>query len=117
MNAGEVGPTLRSRGLLIQSAATAQSTMDFSTMAVDDGVVNSPGTSIPLRELVQSPSPVWPRSICHNVSPIKNRCARIKRVLYDNPVDVAQDQSLQVSFFVSIETYLFDVAVILMMWL
>ena len=41
LNVGDFGPSLRSRGLLLNSAATAQPTMDYSTMAVDDGVVDS----------------------------------------------------------------------------
>ena len=44
MNAEDFGPSLRSRVFLLESDATAQSTRDFSTMVVDDGVVESPVT-------------------------------------------------------------------------
>jgi hypothetical protein len=60
MNARNFGPSLRSRGLLLQSAATTQSTMDFSTMVVDDGVVNNPVTRSSRPEILRSPSPTWP---------------------------------------------------------
>ena len=108
MNAEDFGPSLRSRGLLLQSAATAQSTMDFSTMAVDDGVVDSPVTHSSLREPIKSPSPVWPRSISHNVTPtINGLTPSTKRVLYDNGVDVAQDVPLKVSFYIPLEMKFF----------
>lgn len=81
----------------MQSAATAQSTMDFSTMAVDDGVVNSPISNCPVHEVVQSPSLVWPHSICHAISPIRNRSSRIERVLYHEQLEVPEDQYLKVS--------------------
>lgn len=99
MNAEDFGPSLRSRGLLLQSAATAQSTMDFSTMAVDDGVVNSPVTHSALREVVKSPSPVWPPSIRQYDSPSRDGCTpSTKRVLYDLRVVDSKDILKKVSF-------------------
>ena len=40
----DYGPSLRSGGVLLHSVATIQSTMDYSVMAVDEGVVDSPIT-------------------------------------------------------------------------
>ena len=51
-----------SKGNLLYSAATAQSTMDYSPKAVEDGVVDSP----PSREVlvaVNSPSPLWGKAM------------------------------------------------------
>ena len=107
MIAEDFGPSLQSRGLLNQSAATTQSTMDFSTMVVDHGVVNNPVTHSSLRELVKSPSLGWPPSISHNVSPIRNRYTPTKRVLYDNEVDVSQDFPVKVCFYIPIKIFSF----------
>ena len=60
LNVADYGPSLRSRGLLSNSAVTAQSTMDYSTMAVDDGIVNSPIFLMAIHERSNSPSPTWP---------------------------------------------------------
>ncbi len=89
----------------MQSAATAQSTMDFSTMAVDDGVVNSPVASCQVRQLDQSPSPVRSLLVGHNVKPIENRCGRINRVLYDGEADATHDLSPKVSFLHPAEAF------------
>ena len=40
----DYSPLLQSRGMLLHSIATAQSTMDYSIIAVDEGVVDSPVT-------------------------------------------------------------------------
>ena len=58
LNVGDYGPSLRSRGLLLNFAATAQSTMDYSTMAVDDGVVDSPIALAAIPERSNSPLPM-----------------------------------------------------------
>ena len=44
MHVEDYGPSLQSRGVLLHSIATAQSTMDYSIMAVDERVVDSPVT-------------------------------------------------------------------------
>ena len=44
MHVEDYGPLLQSGGLLLHSVATTQSTMDYSVMAVDKGVVDSPIT-------------------------------------------------------------------------
>ena len=44
MHVEDYGPSLQSRGVLLHSVATAQSTMDYSIMAVDKGFVESPVT-------------------------------------------------------------------------
>ena len=102
----DCGPSLRSRGLLLQSVATAQSTMDYSTMAVDEGVVDSPVTrlSIPMR--VKSPSPIWPRSMLPLLSPKRQGCTPSKRSLYNNVEDIPSPPPSKVSFLVP-DNYLF----------
>jgi hypothetical protein len=45
-------------GHILYSARTAQSTMDFSTMSVEDGVVDSPPNSAKRAKVVRSPSPM-----------------------------------------------------------
>ena len=59
MHVEDYDPSLRSRGVLLHSVATAQSTMDYFVMAVDEGVVDSPITRAPILERLNSPSPVW----------------------------------------------------------
>ena len=58
MHVEDYGPLLRSGGVLLHSVAIAQSTMDYSVMAVDEGVVDSPITRAPIFERLNSPSPV-----------------------------------------------------------
>ena len=41
MHVEDYGPLLRSGGVLLHFVGIAQSTMDYSIMAVDDGVVDS----------------------------------------------------------------------------
>ena len=60
MHVEDYGPSLRSGGVLLHSVATTQSTMDYSIMAVDDGVVDSPIIRVAILEKLNSPSPVWP---------------------------------------------------------
>jgi hypothetical protein len=99
MNAQDFGPSLRSRGLLLQSAATAQSTMDFSTMAVDDGVVDSPVTRSSRPEILTSLSPTWPPSKIEKVSADRMGCTFAKRALYGSGEDVALGPPVKVSFY------------------
>ena len=99
MNAEDFGPSLRSRGLLLQFAATAQSTMDFSTMAVDDGVVESPVTRSSRLEILRSPSPMWPPSKIENHSPNRMGCTFAKRALYGTGEEVALCPPVKVSVY------------------
>ena len=73
MHVEDYGPSLRSGGMLLHSVATAQSTMDYSVMAVDEGVVDSPITRAPILERLNSLSPVWPRSLPHSPPPKSGR--------------------------------------------
>jgi len=92
MNVEDFGPSLRSRGLLLQSAETAQSTMDYSTMAVDDGVVDSPVARASIPNTLNSPSPLWPRSVPQSPPTLyREDCTVTKRALYDREVDVDFD--------------------------
>ena len=54
MHVEDYGPSLQSGGVLLHSVATAQSTMDYSIMAVDEGVVDSPITRVPILERLNS---------------------------------------------------------------
>jgi len=45
-------------GYILYSARTAQSTMDFSTMSMEDGVVDSPPNGGQRAKVVSSPSPM-----------------------------------------------------------
>ena len=51
-------PSLQSREVLLHFVATTQSTMDYSIMVVDKGVVDSPVSRVPILERLNSPSPV-----------------------------------------------------------
>lgn len=93
------GPSLRSRGLLLHSVATAQSTMDYSTMAVDEGVVDSPVTRAPIPERLDSPSPIWPRVVSEPPPLERPECTPAKRTLYDGVAEVDLDT------FVTVRSY------------
>ena len=69
-------------GCYLHSIAIAQSTMDYSVMAVDEGVVDSPITPAPILERLNSPSPVWPRSLPHSPPPNWKGYTSTKHVLY-----------------------------------
>ena len=82
LNVGNYGPPLGSRGLLLNSAATAQSTMDYSTMAVNDGVVGSPIAVEEIPERSNSPLPMWPRNVLQAALD-RSECTPAKRSLYE----------------------------------
>ena len=96
-NAYGCGPSLRSRGLLLQSVATAQSTMDYSTMAVDEGVVDSP-VNLSVPKTLKSPSPMWPRTVLQVLSPKRQSSTPTKRALYNNVEDMPSPPPAKVSF-------------------
>ena len=56
----DCGLSIKSKGNLLFSAATAQSTMDYSKAPLDDGEVNSPPAKSRIAS-VSSPSPLRPR--------------------------------------------------------
>ena len=78
--------------------ATTQSTMDYSIMAVDEGVVDSPITQVPILERLNSPSHVWPRSLPHSLPPNRGGYTSTKRALYDGMEDVEYALPLKVWF-------------------
>ena len=82
MHVEDYGPLLRSGGVLLHSIATAQSLMDYSVMAVDDGVVDSPITRVPILERLNSPSPVWPLLLPHSPPPNRGGDTSTKCALY-----------------------------------
>ena len=92
------GPSLQSRGVLLHSIATAQSTMDYSIMAVDEGVVDNPITQASILERLNSSSLVWPRSLPHSPPPNQGGCTSTKGALYDGMKDVEYDVPLRVWF-------------------
>ena len=88
MHVEDYGPLLQSGGVLLHSVATAQSTMDYSVMAMDEGVVDSPITRAPILERLNSSSHVWPQSLPHSPPPNRGGYTSIKRALYDGMEDV-----------------------------
>ena len=96
MHVEDYGSSFRSGGVLLHSVATAQSTMDYSVMAVDEGVVNSPITRAPILERLNSSSPVWPRSLPHSPPPNRGGYTSTKRVLYGGMENVEYDVPLKV---------------------
>ena len=96
MHVKDYGPSLRSGGVLLHSVVTAQSTMDYSVMAVDEGVVDSPITRVPILERLNSPSPVWPRSLPHSSPPNRGGYTSTKRVSYGGMEDVEYGLPLKV---------------------
>ena len=96
MHVEDYGPSLRSGRVLLHSVATAQSTMDYSVMAVDEGVVDSPITRAPILERLNSPSPVWPQSLLHSPPPNREGYTSTKRILYGGMEDVEYGLPLKV---------------------
>ena len=91
--------SLRSKGVILHSAATAQSTMDYSTMAVDEGVVDSPVSRESIPNCVISTSPMWPRSVPDSPCMNKDNCTLVKRILYGGSRDAFAKDLLKVRFY------------------
>ena len=72
--------------------------MDYSVMAVDEGVVDSPITRAPILERLNSPSLVWPRSLPHSPPPNRGGYTSTKCALYDGMEDVEYVLPLKVWF-------------------
>ena len=96
MHVEDYGSSLRSGGVSLHSIVTAQSTMDYCVMAVNEGVVDSPITRMPILERLNSPSPVWPRSLPHSPPPNRGGYTSTKRVLYGGMEDVEYGLLLKV---------------------
>ena len=88
MHVEDYGPLLQSRGVLLHFVAIAQSTMDYSIMAVDEGVVDNPITRAPILERLNSSSLVWSRSLPYSPPPNQRGCTSTKCALYDGMEDV-----------------------------
>ncbi|KAG0605626.1 hypothetical protein M758_9G074500 [Ceratodon purpureus] len=56
-------------------------------MAVDEGVVDSP-VNLSVPKTLKSPSPMWPRTVLHVLSPKRQSSTPTKRALYNNVVDM-----------------------------
>ena len=95
LDVGDYGPSLQSRGLLLNFAVVAQSTMDYSTMAVDDGVVDSPVSLVAIHERSNSPLPTWPRNVLEATLD-RFECTPAKHSLYDGVSDVHSDVPVKV---------------------
>ena len=96
MHVEDYGPSLRSGGVLLHSVATAQLTMDYSVMAMDEAVVDSPITRAPILKRLNSPLPVWPRSLPHSPPPNWGGYTSTKHALYDGMEDVEYGLPLKV---------------------
>jgi hypothetical protein len=83
MDLGGCTFSLRSKGNFLYSAATAHSTMDYSSKNVDDDVVDSPPNDKGVRLPVSSPSPL--RKKCAIGSPLRSmgRIVPTQRKLYE----------------------------------
>ena len=88
MHIKDYDPLLRSRRVLLQSFVTTQSTMDYSIMAMDKGVVDSPLTRALIIERLNFPSSVWPLLLPHFPPPNQGGCTSTKHVLYDGMENV-----------------------------
>ncbi len=62
MDYGQYAISQSGLGHIMYSAATAQSTMDFSTLPIEDGVVNSPPDGGKRPRPISSPSPLKSRT-------------------------------------------------------
>ena len=80
----------------MHSVATAQLTMDYFVMAVDEGVVDSPITRAPILERLNSPLPVWPRSLPHSPPLNRGGYTSTKRILYGGMENVEYGVPLKV---------------------
>ena len=98
MHVEDYGPLLRSGGVLLHSVATAQSTMDYSVMEVDEGVVDSPITRAPILKRLNSPLHVWPQSLPHSPPSNQGGYTSTKRALYDGMEDIEYALPLKVWF-------------------
>ena len=72
--------------------------MDYSIIVVDKGVVDNPITRAPILERLNSPSPMWPRSLPHSLPLNRGGCTSTKRTLYDGIKDVEYVVPLKVWF-------------------
>ena len=98
MHVEDYGPLLQSRGVLLHFVATTQSTMDYSIMVVDEGVVDNPVTQVPILERLNFSSPVWPSSLPHSPSLNWRGCISTKYVLYDDIENIEYVVPLKVWF-------------------
>ena len=98
MHVEDYDPLFQSRRVLLHSVATAQSTKDYSILAVDEGVVDSPVTRALILERLNSSSLVWPCSLPHSPPPNQGGCTFLKRALYDGMEDVEYVVRLKVWF-------------------
>ena len=96
MHVEDYSPSLRSGGVLLHSVATAQSTMDYSVMGMDKGVVDSPIIRAPILERLNSPSLVWLQSLPHSSPLNQGGYTSTKRALYDGMEDVEYGLPLKV---------------------
>ena len=87
-------------GHIMYSAATAQSTLDFSIMPVDEGVVDSPsnGGKCPLTR--SSPSPVKIRARSTSPGLVSQMNVVTQRKLYEKDVDVLHCSKVCASYYV-----------------
>jgi len=87
-NYGQFRVSKSGMGHIMYSTATARSTMDYSTMPVDDGVVNSPPNRKKCTNPMNSPSPL--KCCCRSTSPEVQFGMHVEtqRKLYNEQVDV-----------------------------
>ena len=98
MHVEDYSPLLQSRGVLLDSVTTDQSTMDYSIMAVDKGIVDIPVTRVPILERLNSSSLMWPHSLPYSPALNQEAYTSIKHALYDGIENVEYVVPLKVWF-------------------
>ena len=88
----------QSKGVLLHSAATAQSTMDYSTMAVDEEVVESPLCHDQILVRSTTPSSIWPSNVEVSPTTVHRVGVSAKRTLYSGSKHPVSAKSFEVGF-------------------
>ncbi len=81
-------------GHIMYSAKTAQSTMDFSTMPVDDGVVDSPPNGGKRNIILNSPSPLKCRPRSSSPQDRLGMNPETQRKLYNEPMSARMNREV-----------------------
>jgi hypothetical protein len=81
----------RSKGNFLFSAATANSTMDYSAKVIEDGVVDSPPSRGHVSQVVSSPSPLRVKTKAAASILRSPADSRSFRKLYDSPRPVIRE--------------------------
>lgn len=92
MDYGQYAISQSGLGHIMYSAATAQSTMDFSMKPIDDGVVDSPPNGGKRPRPVRSPSPLKSHTLCASPRTRSSDGGAPPRRLYCLPENVEEKE-------------------------